>query len=133
MFRICDEFYRFAFQNKNIMSVRLAKEVLLLTKPGESEPVKVSYDVLRRAVLTLRAVNHKLRKEIIALLETNGKLTVTDLYVKLRLEQSVASQHLAILRKANIVETEREGKFIYYKLNKDRIFELSRLAEEMAS
>jgi len=117
----------------NIMSARLAKEVLLLTKPGESEPVKVSYDVLRRAVLTLRAINHKLRKEIITLLEANGRLTVTDLYVKLRLEQSVASQHLAILRKASIVETEREGKFIYYKLNKDRIFELSRLAEEMAS
>jgi len=117
----------------NIMSARLAKEVLLLTKQGEIEPVKVSYDVLRRAVLTLRAINHKLRKEIITLLEANGRLTVTDLYVKLRLEQSVASQHLAILRKASIVETERVGKFIYYKLNKERIFELSRLAEEMAS
>ncbi len=115
------------------MSARLAKEVLLLTKQGEIEPVKVSYDVLRRAVLTLRAINHKLRKEIITLLEANGRLTVTDLYVKLRLEQSVASQHLAILRKASIVETERVGKFIYYKLNKERIFELSRLAEEMAS
>lgn len=115
------------------MSVRLAKEVLLLTKQGESEPIKLSYEVLRKAVLTLRAINHKLRKDMIALLEENEKMTVTDLYVKLRLEQSVASQHLAILRKANIVETEREGKFIFYRLNKDRLFELSRLAEEMVA
>ncbi len=115
------------------MSVRLSKEVLLISKPGEAEPVKLSYDILRRAVLTLRAVNHKLRKEILSLLETNGRMTVTDIYVKLRLEQSVASQHLAILRKADIVETERDGKFIYYKLNKPKLFELSRLAEELAN
>ena len=42
-------------------------------------------------------------------------------YVKLRLEQSVASQHLAILRKAGIVSTEREGKFIFYTINIPRI------------
>ena len=43
-------------------------------------------------------------------------MTVTDIYVKLRLEQSVASQHLAILRKAGVVQTERDGKFIFYSL-----------------
>ncbi|MBA3675318.1 MAG: helix-turn-helix transcriptional regulator, partial [Chitinophagaceae bacterium] len=37
------------------------------------------------------------------------------------LEQSVASQHLAILRKAGIVSTKRESKFIYYTINKKRI------------
>ena len=48
-------------------------------------------------------------------------LTVTQLYVKLRLEQSVASQHLAILRKAGIVSTQRDGKFIFYTINFSRI------------
>ncbi|HMW27776.1 MAG TPA: ArsR family transcriptional regulator, partial [Ferruginibacter sp.] len=41
------------------------------------------------------------------------------------LEQSVASQHLAILRKAGIVSTEREGKFIYYMVNYKRLDEIS--------
>lgn len=58
---------------------------------------------------------------MIDLLEENDELTVTDIYVKLRLEQSVASQHLAILRKAGVVATERSGKFIYYRLDRDEM------------
>jgi ArsR family transcriptional regulator, virulence genes transcriptional regulator len=83
------------------------------------------------AVLVLRAVNHKLRQQIIDLLEENEKMTVTDLYIKLRLEQSVASQHLAILRRAGVVATERNGKFIYYRVDKERINHISRLVEEL--
>ena len=73
--------------------------------------------IIRRAAMVLRALNHKLRQEIIAIIQENKRLTVTQLYVKLRLEQSVASQHLSILRKAGVVSTERDGKFIFY--NKD--------------
>ena len=57
-------------------------------------------------------------------------MTVTEMYVKLRIEQSVASQHLAILRRANIVLTKREGKFIFYSVNYARIVELSAFMEE---
>ena len=35
------------------------------------------------------------------------------MYVKLRLEQSVASQHLAILRKAGFVRAERERESLF--------------------
>ena len=91
----------------------------------------MDYAELRKAVLVLRAVNHKLRQQIIDLLEENEKMTVTDLYIKLRLEQSVASQHLAILRRAGVVATERNGKFIYYCVDKDRINHISRLVEEL--
>ena len=58
-------------------------------------------------------------------------MTVTDLYVKLRLEQSVASQHLAILRKAGIVSTERDGKFIFYTVNYKRIDEISQFVKDL--
>jgi DNA-binding transcriptional ArsR family regulator len=58
-------------------------------------------------------------------------MTVTELYVKLRLEQSVASQHLAILRRSGVVITERHGKFIYYALDKERLNQISRLVEEL--
>jgi DNA-binding transcriptional ArsR family regulator len=87
---------------------------------------------LRKAVLVLRAINHKLRQRVINLLEENQRMTVTDIYIKLRLEQSVASQHLAILRKAGVVQTERQGKYIFYTLDKDRINQISRLVEELA-
>jgi DNA-binding transcriptional ArsR family regulator len=59
-------------------------------------------------------------------------MTVTDIFIKLRLEQSVASQHLAILRKAGVLNTDRDGKFIYYSLNKERIEEIANLVEDLA-
>ena len=72
---------------------------------------------LKKAALVLRAVNHNLRQSLLRLIHKSGAITVTELYEKLDLEQSVASQHLAILRKAGFVFTERKGKFIYYKIN----------------
>jgi DNA-binding transcriptional ArsR family regulator len=95
---------------------------------GFSNDEKVT---LRKALLVLRAVNHKLRQQIIALLEENEKMTVTDLYIKLRLEQSVASQHLAILRRAGVVATERQGKFIYYRVDKERKEKICKLSEDL--
>jgi DNA-binding transcriptional ArsR family regulator len=109
--------------------MRVSKNEITLAQ--NDEEVKLNYDELRKAVLVLRAVNHKLRQQIIDLLDNNGQMTVTDLYVKLRLEQSVASQHLAILRRAGVVVTEREGKFIYYGLDKNRLAQIDSLVENL--
>lgn len=105
-------------------------ETVTLSKGQQN--VELDYAELRKAVLVLRAVNHKLRQRIIDLLEENGQMTVTDIYVKLRLEQSVASQHLAILRRAGVVVTNRQGKFIYYSLDKERLAQISSLVEDLA-
>lgn len=86
---------------------------------SETDNIKI-----KKAALVLRAINHKLRQQIIKTIYEHKRISVTDLYVKLRLEQSVASQHLAILRKADIVSTIREGKFIFYTVNTDRIDEI---------
>ena len=58
-------------------------------------------------------------------------MTVTDIYIKLRLEQSVASQHLAILRRAGVVVTDRDGKFINYSLDRNRLAQISKLVEDL--
>lgn len=97
-----------------------------------TEEIQLDYAELRKAVLVLRALNHKLRQRIIDLLEEQDSMTVTDIYIKLRLEQSVASQHLAILRRAGVVSTSRNGKFIYYSLDQDRLAQIGRLIEELA-
>lgn len=93
--------------------------------------LKVDLLEVKKASLVLRALNHKLRQQILKLIDESGKMTVTELYVKLRLEQSVASQHLAILRKAGFVKTQRDGKFIYYSVNINRIHELNRFVNEL--
>jgi DNA-binding transcriptional ArsR family regulator len=111
--------------------MRKPKNEVLALKKGKSD-ILLDYAELRKAVLVLRAINHKLRQRVINLLEENQRMTVTDIYIKLRLEQSVASQHLAILRKAGVVQTERQGKYIFYTLDKERINQISRLVEELA-
>jgi DNA-binding transcriptional ArsR family regulator len=108
-------------------------ELTTINKNGSSKSsIKIDYDRLKRSAGVLRSVNHKLRQQILKLLEENGKLTVTEIYVRLRIEQSVASQHLAILRQADVVKTEREGKFIYYSLNIQRLNELAELTEQLS-
>lgn len=106
------------------------QDIVILSKSGK-EQIKLDYSILRKAVLTLRAINHPLRKQMITLLEENNQLTVTDIFIKLRLEQSVVSQHLAILRKAGVLNTIRDGKFIHYSLNKERLEEISQLITEL--
>ena len=93
--------------------------------------LKIDYHSVKKAALVLRALNHKLRQQILKLIEEVNKITVTEIYVRLRLEQSVASQHLAILRKAGIVITQREGKFIYYTVNYKRIDELNEFVKNL--
>jgi DNA-binding transcriptional ArsR family regulator len=112
--------------------MRKAKSDLAVLKKGQQD-ILLDYSELRKAVLVLRAVNHKLRQRMIDLLEENQRMTVTDIYIKLRLEQSVASQHLAILRKAGVVQTERHGKFIYYGIDKSRLTQISHLVEELVA
>jgi DNA-binding transcriptional ArsR family regulator len=101
------------------------------TANHSTDELKIDVLPLKKAALILRAINHKLRMQILKLVHAHKKLTVTEIYVKLRLEQSVASQHLAILRRAGLVNTEREGKFIYYSVNHDRLAELQRLSKEL--
>ena len=97
------------------------------------EQNKMDYVAVKNAAMTLRSINHKLRQQILKLLEEQKRMKVTDIYVKLRLEQSVASQHLAILRRANIVCTERMGKEIFYSLNNNRIDQVALFANRIAA
>jgi DNA-binding transcriptional ArsR family regulator len=106
---------------------------LVINDRESSEELKLDFIWLKKAALILRALNHKLRQQLLKLIDEKEKITVTEIYVNLRLEQSVVSQHLAILRRAGIVITKREGKFIYYSLNYKRIKEINGFIEQLVS
>lgn len=76
---------------------------------------------LEKASEMLRAVSHNLRLSIIDLLDEKGEVNVNVIYTTLKLEQSITSQHLKILRDNEIVNTRRDGKMIYYTLNYNRL------------
>ena len=104
-----------------------------LHNPDNNENVHIDFLHLKKAAMILRALNHKLRQQLLHLLDEQKKVTVTEIYVKLRLEQSVVSQHLAIMRRAGVVSTKREGKFIYYSVNYNRIKDISAFIEQLFS
>jgi DNA-binding transcriptional ArsR family regulator len=105
--------------------------LVLKAASGNGALVKVDLLNTKKAAIILRAVNHKLRQQMLKLIDEHGKMTVTELYLKLRLEQSVASQHLAILRKAAFVKTTRDGKFIYYSINAERVEEINEFVKNL--
>ena len=89
--------------------------------------------ILQKAKMKVRALNHPLRQKVLNLIKNNkNRMNVTDIYVKLRIEQSVASQHLAILRNQGLVSTVRDGKTIWYSVDDSAIKSLINTCEQAA-
>ena len=109
----------------------MTQSLSLLQLDNGTTPLKVDLNHSKKAAMILRALNHKLRQQILKLIDEHQKMTVTEIYVKLRLEQSVASQHLAILRRAGIVVTIREGKFIFYMVDYTRLEQVNQFVEQL--
>ncbi len=95
------------------------------------EELKLDVLLLKKGALVLRAINHKLRQEILYLIDKHKQITVTEIYEKLKLEQSVASSHLAILRKAGFVKTTRDGQKMLYSIDKENIKKVHRKVYEL--
>lgn len=79
----------------------------------------------RNSIITgskvFRALNHDLRLKIIKMINDKNEVNVNVIYGTLKIEQSVASQHLKILRDADLLKSRRESKKIYYSLNEFRL------------
>jgi DNA-binding transcriptional ArsR family regulator len=65
----------------------------------------------------LRAVAHPLRMQILEFIDQNTDINVNKIYNTLKLEQSITSQHLRVLRDAGLVIAHRDGKYIHYTVN----------------
>jgi DNA-binding transcriptional ArsR family regulator len=83
-----------------------------------------SASFLEESTETLRAVAHPIRLAMVDLLFNNGKMTVTDIYKQLKIEQAIASHHLRILKNKNVVNVERDGKNSLYSLAQEEYYEI---------
>lgn len=85
-----------------------------LSSKTKSDQIKIAFDVMR-------ALAHPLRLDILQFINEKETCCVNDIYVSLNIEQSIASQHLRILRQANLVSTLRSQKFVYYSVNYEKL------------
>ncbi len=64
----------------------------------------------------LRAISHPTRIAIMELLSKGNKLSVTDIYKALQIEQAAVSHHLSILKNNGVLVSQREGKKNFYAI-----------------
>ncbi len=71
------------------------------------------------------------RLEMLELL-AQGERTVDSLATEIGLSLANASQHLQALRQAALVESRKDGLFVYYRLADPNVFELSKVIRAVA-
>ena len=65
---------------------------------------------------TLRALSDPIRREILNLLKS-GTLSAGEITDHFDVTAASISRHLSVLKEADLIRDQRQGKFIYYELN----------------
>ena len=92
-------------------------------KPGDAGPAETTNSVLE----VFQALSHPVRLGICQLLIARG-YSVGELCEILDLKQYAVSQQLAVLRKAEIVETQRDARHVIYFLSNDKVRRILRVS-----
>lgn len=79
----------------------------------------------------LKAIADPTRLQLISYINAsnNSEACVCNLTEPLALTQPTVSHHLKVLTEAGLIEREKRGTWVWYKLNQDRWQQLSKLFE----
>ncbi len=72
---------------------------------------------------TFKALSDANRREILRLLR-DGSMTAGEIGEHFSLSGATVSHHLSILREAELILDDKQGKYIYYELNMSVVDEL---------
>lgn len=78
-----------------------------------------------------KGLAHPFRIRILELLAASPEVSVAALQAETGLEASHLSQHLAVLRRHRLVESERRASHVYYRLADPRVAELLSVARSL--
>lgn len=79
---------------------------------------------------TLRALADPTRREILRLLR-RGRMSAGEIGEKFPVTAAAISRHLSVLREADLIIDQREGKYIYYELNASVLEEIMLFLSEL--
>jgi len=82
----------------------------------------------RHAARWFHALSDETRLEIVALL-SHGERCVCELQAALAAAQSRLSFHLKTLKDAGVVTDRRDGRWVYYALNRELLDEIAAFAQ----
>lgn len=78
-----------------------------------------------------KGLSHPFRIRILELLSASDELTVGALQDQTGLESSHLSQHLSVLRRHRLVESQRRASHVYYRLSSRTIADLLVVARQL--
>lgn len=99
-----------------------------LVHEKKTGPTPVDFNPVR----VFKALAEDLRLTALMLIRDQGKLCVCELTEALGVSQPKVSRHLALLRESGLLETERQGQWVYYYLNPRMPVWLVRVLDETA-
>jgi len=79
---------------------------------------------------TMKALSDPVRREILNLLK-NGRMAAGEITEKFEITGAAVSRHLSVLREADLIRDNREGKFIFYELNTSVLEEILLWVQEL--
>lgn len=88
---------------------KMGKFIILTMKLSEER-----FQLLEKKAELLKTLGHPIRLSIIGLLMNKDKMTVTDIFTALELEQAVVSHHLRLLKTCNALDLNKLGKHSHY-------------------
>ena len=81
-----------------------------------------------RHVEAFKALAHSTRLQIFFfLVRRQGEVAVGEIQAELEIPGPTLSHHLDLLRRADLVQSRREGTFVYYSTKPEMVSELVRL------
>lgn len=85
---------------------------------------------IETAARALKAISHPLRLKILCVVG-GMEVCVQDIVVAVGTSQSNISQHLAILREKEVLQTRKEANRVYYRIADPRVLQLIGLMREV--
>ena len=78
-----------------------------------------------------QALSDPTRRKIIEILARDGELSATEIYDHFPVSPQAVSQHLSVLRKAQLVQVEKRAQQRIYRINPDAMLEMEECAREL--
>ncbi len=95
-------------------------------KPGKKDKL-----LCEECLELFRALADKTRQEIIMVFAANKEICANDIAKNFTLSRPTISHHLNLMRRAKLLNSRKEGKEVFYSINKDYVIDLMESVLEM--
>ncbi len=85
-------------------------------------------EALKVTARLFRDLGHPVRLKVLCLLAREGRQCVCRMLPEVEVPQPTLSRHLALLRSHGLIEDEREGTMVFYRIAREEVRDVMRAA-----